>query len=264
MKTRETCANCQAELVGEYCHNCGQASASKESYALRNLLIHAFSEITDVDSKLLKSARKLVLNPGFLTSEFFNGKRQPYLSPVKLYVLFSVIYFIVFSFFPDKNIFSIESIYYTDFTGTAERTIADAIDAKNIDKVQVLEEFTSVVSYSIYAVAIMFAILFAVILFPLKRYFAEHLIFSLHLMSFIFFADIVLSPLYIFFDNIHFRIWSIVIVVCFYSVFAIAEFYRQPILRSSLLVIAFSSLFWISGMLVAFGVLYYVVEVARL
>ena len=223
---------------------------------MRKLLRQAIADITDLDSRLLKSIRALVLRPGFLTREFFDGRRQAYLSPVKLYVLFSVVYFIVFSFFPDKNLFSAETIYYTDFTGTAERSIEDAIESSRIDRQQLLKKYTSLVSYSVYAVALLFAVLFSLIFIRLKRYFAEHLIYSLHLVSLIFLADIVLLPLYLVWESTHVRVWSIIVVVSSYSIFGIREFYNQPLLRSSAIVLIFSALFWIAGILVGYAVLY--------
>lgn len=246
------CANCNATLEGKYCHVCGQPDLPADHYRLGSILRQAFFDITDLDSKFLTTTRLLLLRPGFLAEEFFQGRRASYLSPVRLYIIFSVIYFIVFSFRPDRNIYSVDSIYYTDITGTVKSMVEQIIREKDIDEGELYEEFTRIVGYSLYLQVFVFAILFNLIFILQKRYFAEHLIFSLHLMTFIFLVDIILSPLYFFTSSVDLRVWTIIVVACFYSVWAIRRFYRQSTVKSFLIVVTFSVLFWVSGIGIAF------------
>ena len=55
-------------------------------------------EISDLDGRILRSVRRLFLSPGFLTTEHFEGRRVPWVSPVRLYLIFSVCYFAITSF----------------------------------------------------------------------------------------------------------------------------------------------------------------------
>ena len=50
-----------------------------------------------MDGRVFRSVRKLFLAPGFLTREQFEGRRAPWLSPVRLYLIFSVAYFALMS-----------------------------------------------------------------------------------------------------------------------------------------------------------------------
>jgi hypothetical protein len=90
------CHNCGAELHGHFCAQCGQ-----EALPLNPRLTDVFHEfareLLDMDGRVFRSVRKLFLAPGFLTREQFEGRRAPWLSPVRLYLIFSVAYFALMS-----------------------------------------------------------------------------------------------------------------------------------------------------------------------
>lgn len=96
------CRNCQAPLVGPYCHSCGQEHTQRP-IVLRQLLQEGIEEFFDWDSKLLRSLRPLFLRPGFLTREFIAGRRVRYVAPVRFYVLASLLFFFVFDPTLDKD-----------------------------------------------------------------------------------------------------------------------------------------------------------------
>jgi hypothetical protein len=50
-------------------------------------------EFLHVDSKIFRTVKLLLLKPGFLTREYFEGRRVRYVSPLRLYLVFSVMYF---------------------------------------------------------------------------------------------------------------------------------------------------------------------------
>jgi hypothetical protein len=55
-------------------------------------------EISALDGRVLRSVRRLFLSPGFLTTEHLEGRRIAWVSPVRLYLIFSVAYFAILSF----------------------------------------------------------------------------------------------------------------------------------------------------------------------
>ena len=61
---------------------------------LRELASDFFDAVFGVDSKLLRSVRELA-RPGQATVSFMNGKRAPYLSPLRIYLFTSVSYFVL-------------------------------------------------------------------------------------------------------------------------------------------------------------------------
>jgi hypothetical protein len=94
--TSETlvCANCHAGLTGEYCAACGQRH-EPHVHSVRHFAGEAFESISHADSRLWRTLAYLLYRPGFLTREFFRGKRVSYLPPFRLYLVISVLFFLV-------------------------------------------------------------------------------------------------------------------------------------------------------------------------
>ena len=93
----ERCANCGAVLHGKFCAACGQADKPLDP-PVRHFISEFAQELFDVDSRVLRSFRRLLFSPGFLTREHVEGRRVPWLSPLKLYLLASVAAFAVLAF----------------------------------------------------------------------------------------------------------------------------------------------------------------------
>jgi hypothetical protein len=89
---RGRCANCRAPLTDAYCAHCGQKDKPLDP-TMRELAGDVLSEVTDVDSRVLRSVRYLFTRPGFLSREHAEGRRAAYVSPVRLYLIFSVAFF---------------------------------------------------------------------------------------------------------------------------------------------------------------------------
>jgi hypothetical protein len=88
------CANCDAPLAGEYCSACGQRY-EPHVHALGHFVGEAFESVTHADSRLWRTLGYLLVKPGHLTREFFRGKRARYLPPFRLYLVISVLFFVV-------------------------------------------------------------------------------------------------------------------------------------------------------------------------
>jgi Protein of unknown function (DUF3667) len=77
------CANCTAPLQGEYCHHCGQSMHSVLR-PVHGLVEEFFETILHIDGRILHTLPALFLKPGFLTLEYFSGRRMRYIAPFRL------------------------------------------------------------------------------------------------------------------------------------------------------------------------------------
>ena len=94
-RTEKKCLNCGADLIGRYCHVCGQENLEPKE-TVWHLVNHFFQDITHFDGKFFSSVKYLLLKPGFLSKEYMLGKRASYLNPIRMYVFTSAIFFIIF------------------------------------------------------------------------------------------------------------------------------------------------------------------------
>ncbi len=96
------CANCGAALHGPFCAACGQAVKPLDP-PVRHFASEFAQELLDVDGRVPRSFKRLLLSPGFLTREHVEGRRVPWLSPLKLYLLASVSMFAVLAMIGDDG-----------------------------------------------------------------------------------------------------------------------------------------------------------------
>jgi len=89
----ESCKNCNEKLTGNFCSKCGQKVFSINS------VIEVFKDFLDtvfsLDSKFFQTFRFLITKPGFLTKEYWKGKRVRYLPPFRTYFAISLLYFLL-------------------------------------------------------------------------------------------------------------------------------------------------------------------------
>jgi uncharacterized protein DUF3667 len=89
-----TCANCGAALAGEYCSACGQRH-EPHVHTISHFAAEAFESLTHADSRVWKTLGYLLARPGLLTREFLDGRRARYLPPFRLYIVISLVFFLV-------------------------------------------------------------------------------------------------------------------------------------------------------------------------
>ncbi len=90
------CKNCHAPLSGPFCVNCGQAANVHVPTTLE--LLHELLEgLTHSDSRLWRTLKSLWFSPGRLTEEFIAGRRVAYLPPFRLYLIASILFFLLAS-----------------------------------------------------------------------------------------------------------------------------------------------------------------------
>jgi hypothetical protein len=94
MTLSTTCANCNALLSGRYCSCCGQR-ADTQAHSLGHFLGEATELLTHADSRVWATLWPLLAQPGFLTREYFSGRRARYLQPFRLYLIMSVLFFVL-------------------------------------------------------------------------------------------------------------------------------------------------------------------------
>lgn len=89
------CPNCDSPLGGNFCQTCGQPSRLHVPSA-REFLHEFIAHYVAIEGKLWKSIALLLFKPGRLTRAYIEGRRAPYIEPLRLYLSFSIIFFAIF------------------------------------------------------------------------------------------------------------------------------------------------------------------------
>jgi hypothetical protein len=217
------CLNCGAELTGPYCAHCGQEDHELR-VSLKRLARDFLAEQLGLESKVPTTLWTLLSKPGLLTKEYLAGRRARSLLPLRLYLSASVAYFLLLSLpFFGRGINSPLKLTGVDAAAIDSARIgaASTSDSSRVSisfsgrplaspRAQRLERFVNqrlkrfgtmstdeavnffwgnFVRYMPNAVFLLLPV-FTLILYLLYRktgrFFAEHLIFTLHIHAFAF------------------------------------------------------------------------------
>ncbi|WEN16816.1 DUF3667 domain-containing protein [Rhodanobacter sp. AS-Z3] len=88
------CANCGAVLEGEFCHECGQSFHSVLK-PMHHMAEETVETLLHIDGRIVHTLPPLLLRPGFLTLEYFSGRRVRYVAPFRLVFVLCLLAFFV-------------------------------------------------------------------------------------------------------------------------------------------------------------------------
>ncbi len=131
----EHCLNCGTELVGAYCHACGQSGHIHGTIgAFMHDLLHGALHF---EGKLWRTLPMLVLRPGRLTRRYIEGARTRFISPMALF-LFSV--FLMFAIFQMLGLTA-----PSDLPGSSdlERRLETSLEQAQSDRQDLTEQLES-------------------------------------------------------------------------------------------------------------------------
>lgn len=282
-RKRIVCPNCEHQLKDtmNYCFNCGQENHIKRVSV--NMLLSDFSTTYfSFDSKLLASLKYLLIKPSFLSLEYLNGKIEAYLRPIRMYVFISFVFFLLNSMLSTNDTF--EAVNFTKDGKPVEieliqkdlkkekKSHADEdillgadtsffeeklkkIFSDNKETRLFLGVLRSKLPILFFVLIPIFGILLFVFFYKKKYYYVDHLVFALHLQSFVFILLIVNLIIDSFFKIdllalicLVFFVYSFIAARRFYSLGKTATFFR--LLLVGLFHVFFSTIIFLAFFLV--------------
>ncbi|MEO5565836.1 MAG: DUF3667 domain-containing protein [Luteimonas sp.] len=86
------CRNCGTPLLGPHCYKCGQPVDGLVRH-FTSIIGDFFDSVFDLDARMLRTVWPLFAKPGYLSREYFEGRRVRYVSPVRLFFFLSIVTF---------------------------------------------------------------------------------------------------------------------------------------------------------------------------
>jgi hypothetical protein len=210
----EGCDNCGRERIGAFCHHCGAPKVGGNDLSIRRFAGEAAEELTSLEhSKLFGTLAALLFRPGRLTADYFSGRRIRYLKPLTLVLAVLALHLFAYSVSRTVSMFDIgRSAAMSEKFARARNLPTDGLPSARIDR-KAVEEGTSRasvekeineswarnVSLSQLPLIILFALVLQLALLGTRRYFSEHLVFSMHFIAFQVLLQILFWPVYFMF-----------------------------------------------------------------
>jgi hypothetical protein len=88
------CVSCGAPGMRRFCAECGEKRVEPGDHTLRHVLGELADQLLSLDGRATRTLKALVTRPGFLTAEYVAGRRQPYSKPLSFFLLLNVVFFL--------------------------------------------------------------------------------------------------------------------------------------------------------------------------
>ncbi len=88
------CRNCEAPITGQYCWQCGQR-VRERMITMAELVGGLTTDLFQLESRLWRSVRPLLLSPGRLTADYLAGRQARHMPPFRMYLVLSLAFFLL-------------------------------------------------------------------------------------------------------------------------------------------------------------------------
>lgn len=284
------CENCGHRNAGAYCSACGQSF--REINRPFREVIKDFLGFFSFDTSIFRTIRPFLLKPGFLAREFLNGRRKRYMSPIRLYLFLSIVFFflartaslsdrqqdnIKFALDPqassavsrgdtvtendyvpgltlnDKqhsesiltdtalsNLLRNDSLFYGN---PADSLIRDSATVARSEKFRnsliraadnpdlYVSTLLKNISYALFLLMPLFALILQLLYIRRKRYYMEHLIFSVNMHSFALLILTLMVAMQLILPGNNAYLAYFLLIIPLYFIVGMKRFYRQGIFK---------------------------------
>lgn len=147
-----------------FCSHCGQERI-KDSESISGVLRHFAGDYFTFDSKIVNSIKPLLFKPGALTLEYETGRRARYISPLRLYIFVSILFFLLLA-----------------WRGDSPKISSEAAPDE-----EMWNSFFDVYLPRVFFVLLpLFALITKLLFRKLRMNYVGHLVFALHFHAFVF------------------------------------------------------------------------------
>lgn len=281
-QSNHTCLNCGNNGSGTYCDNCGQ-KFSNLNRPVKDLLNELYDTF-NLDKRLLKTFIPFIIRPGHLALEYLAGRRKSYTSPLRLYLIMSLIFFFLAQATSRKMIDnSDEGVVRLNSDSTGQKVVMDKNEALELLKNDTVffgekDSTTSVsalrqvkrqrklqqalikaisdqslfvkslyknISYVLFILMPAFALILKLLYIRRKRLYIEHLVFALNMHSFALLVLSLIITLKYLFPDVGDGFLMMLIVMPVYFTAGMHRFYGQGWFKTIFKEIILTFIYWI-------------------
>jgi hypothetical protein len=188
-KAKWRCMTCGQEATRSFCSNCGEKRLESHDFSLKHMFAEASEAFFHVDSKIFLTFKVLLTKPGRLTSDFFAGRRKPYMSPLQTFFVCNLLFFLLQPL-TGLEILAPSLRIFDDDHSMTRQLIDKRLEQKHLSRAnkQEFDDFSLSFAHNshlqakslILVMALMLAVVMAILNFRRRRFFSEHIIFCLH------------------------------------------------------------------------------------
>lgn len=241
------CPNCNTQLIGTFCHACGQKVLEPKERTFRHFVFQFFGSAFFLENNFMKNLWVLLTKPGRLSSDFMEGKRKRWMPPFSLFLLINIFYF-WYTPFSDFNLTLKEHMNVSPYAAFATSLINERLEKRNStleNYVTTFERKSGSYANSLVVLHVPFlALLLSLLYYRNRLFFADHFVFALHLLGFVLLISLIIALLlfidgYVFsFITMHTQLilkWLYALAIVAYTWLSLHRMYQRKWWATSLM-----------------------------
>jgi Protein of unknown function (DUF3667) len=186
------CPNCGNQHTFEFCSLCGQRNVDLHA-PIGGLVMEVVEETLGFDSRVRHTLLPFFFKPGEVTRDYLSGRRVRYTSPLKMYLVAAAVFFFAFTLHPHERFVQIDPKDRAALTTEPPKEgrfshlmRGQALKLDKMDKEEGTKQIAANMANMLPKALVVLLPIFALLLklFWRKRYYAEHIVFSLHYHAF--------------------------------------------------------------------------------
>lgn len=224
------CQNCGDPTPGGYCPRCGQRKVEVR-VSMRRMLLDLLDDQLSINSAVPRTVFALFFRPGHLTRQYVQGRIASYVPPFRLYLVSSVLFFLVLSLVPGPDVDDLvvsptaaearsevdgstpvatrseeREAWIPDIQVQTGSARVDGVIRERLEMLARMEpkeairkvgnDYLSYVPKLMFVLLPLYALLLKGVYLGSGRYYVEHFVFSLHVHAFLFllFTVVAVAP----------------------------------------------------------------------
>ena len=191
------CSNCGARLDGPWCSQCGQKVLTDRERSFGHLLGQFAHELFHFDGKLPRTLAALLFQPGRPSEAYLRGQRVKFLSPIGLFLLVNLVYFIAPPL-TDFNVTLHDQYQVQPYSGLIQPMIDQRLAEREMEFDAYADQYNQVSLTLARSLIILHLPLLALALFFLfprrETYYSEHFIVATHLFTVLLLVVLIWLP----------------------------------------------------------------------
>ena len=193
------CTNCGAQSADLYCARCGERQPGHHDLSVGHFVHDLVHEFVHLDSKLFRTLRDLITRPGFVTEEYFAGRKSRYIPPLRLFLALFALQFLAFTFYKPAALYTMASMEKFDQAGQLTTLLERKAARRHLTKEELEQRIDERwhKNYSLLQLVNILGMALVLKLLHPRRYLVQHLVFAAHFLAFSYIVMLAISwPIY--------------------------------------------------------------------
>ncbi len=184
------CVNCAEPLAGKFCTRCGEKCIGPADHTSGRFLEHLFAAFTHTDGKIFLTLRLLLTRPGRLTADYLRGKRKPYITPLQLFLICNLVFFLLHPLIGSNTLTTDlnTQLHYIWHHGIVESFVTPRLALRQVTVEAYAAVFDPAAITLAKSLVILVVPIFSFAVMALhwrqRRHFSAHLVYALHFGAF--------------------------------------------------------------------------------